>query len=148
MTMTSSGQIMSWPDYLKTKRNMNIKLRDLCETLIVYILLITFQLVQMVLTVNKPHVRRFIAWIESADWTPWPSKMQSNTSHLKMVHYLSWSYVSLQSISKQRRPCISIISCSVLWQANIILVDIPEQITPVPGILPLCGTLFVVMIYA
>ncbi len=42
MTMTTNGHIMSWPDYLKTKGNMNIKLRDLCETLIVYILLSTF----------------------------------------------------------------------------------------------------------
>ncbi len=58
---------MSWTDYLKTKGNVNIKLRDLCETLIVYILLSTFQLVHMVLTVKKPDVRRFIAWIESAD---------------------------------------------------------------------------------
>ncbi len=24
----------------------------------------------MVLTINKPDVRRFIAWIESADWNP------------------------------------------------------------------------------
>ncbi len=67
MTMTTSGQIMSLTDYLKTKGNVKIKLRDLCETLIVYILLSTFQLVHMVLTVNKPDVRRFIAWIESAD---------------------------------------------------------------------------------
>ncbi len=58
---------MSWSDYLKKKGNVNIKLRDLCETLIVYILLSTFQLVHMVLTVNKPDVRRFITWIESAD---------------------------------------------------------------------------------
>ncbi len=56
---------MPWSDCLKTKGNMNIKLRDLCETLIVYILLSTFQLVHMVLTVNKADVR--IAWIESAD---------------------------------------------------------------------------------
>ncbi len=34
-----------------------------CESLIVYILLSTFQIVHMVLTVNKPNVRRFIAWI-------------------------------------------------------------------------------------
>ncbi len=67
MTMTISGQIMSWTDYLKTKGNVNIKLRDLCETLIVYILLSTFQFVHMVLTVNKPDIRRFIAWIVSAD---------------------------------------------------------------------------------
>ncbi len=71
MTITTSGQIMSWPDYLKTKGNVNIKLWDLCEILIVYILFSTFQSVHMVLTVNKPDVRRFIAWIESADWNPW-----------------------------------------------------------------------------
>ncbi len=64
MTMTTSGQIMPWSDdCLKTKRNVNIKLRDLYETLIVYILHSTFSLVHMVLTVNKPDVRRFIAWI-------------------------------------------------------------------------------------
>ncbi len=67
MNMTTSGQIMPWSDCLKTNGNVNIKLRDLCETLIVYILLSTFSLVHMVLTVNKPDVRRFIAWIESAD---------------------------------------------------------------------------------
>ncbi len=67
MTMTTSGQIMSWINYLKTKGNVNIKLQDLCETLIVYILPSTFELVHMVLTVNKPDVRRFIAWIMSAD---------------------------------------------------------------------------------
>ncbi len=67
MTMTTTGQIMSWSDYLTTKGNMNIKLRDLCETSIVYILLSTFQLVHMVLTVNIPDVRRCIAWMESAD---------------------------------------------------------------------------------
>ncbi len=42
MTMTTSGQIMLWSDCLKTKGNVNIKLRDLCETLIVYNLLSTF----------------------------------------------------------------------------------------------------------
>ncbi len=42
MTMTTSGQIMPWSDCLKTKGKLNIKLRDLCETLIVYILLSTF----------------------------------------------------------------------------------------------------------
>ncbi len=67
VAMTTSGHIMLWSDYLKTKENVNIKMRDLCETLIVYILLSTFQLVHMVLTVNKPDVRRFIAWIGSAD---------------------------------------------------------------------------------
>ncbi len=70
MTMTTSGQIMSWPVYLKTQGNVNIKLWDLCEILVVYILLSSFESVHMVLTVNKPDVRRFIAWIEWADWNP------------------------------------------------------------------------------
>ncbi len=73
MTMTTCGQIMPWPDYLKTKENVNIKLRDLCETLIVYILLSTFQLVHMLLTVNTPDVRRFFEWIEPAELNPWRS---------------------------------------------------------------------------
>ncbi len=30
MTMSTSGQILSWPDYLKTKENVNIMLVDLC----------------------------------------------------------------------------------------------------------------------
>ncbi len=42
MTMTTSGQIMPWSDWLKTKGNVKIKLQDLCKTLIVYILLSTF----------------------------------------------------------------------------------------------------------
>ncbi len=42
MTMTTSGHIMTWSDCLKTKGNVKIKLWDLCETLIVYILLSTF----------------------------------------------------------------------------------------------------------
>ncbi len=42
MTMTNRGQIMPWSDCFKTKGNVKIKLRDLCETLIVYILLSTF----------------------------------------------------------------------------------------------------------
>ncbi len=71
MTMTTSGQFVSWPHYLKTKGNVNIKLWDLPEILIVYILFSTFQSVYMVLTVNKSDVRRFIAWIESADWNAW-----------------------------------------------------------------------------
>ncbi len=58
---------MPLSDCLKTKGNLKIKLRDLCETLIVYILLSSFQLVHMVLTVNKHDVRRFIIWIESND---------------------------------------------------------------------------------
>ncbi len=67
----SHDQIMPWPDYLKTKGNVNTTFWDLCEILIVYILLSTFQSVHMVLTVNKPDVRLFIARIESADWNPW-----------------------------------------------------------------------------
>ncbi len=65
MTMTTSGQIMPCSDYLKTKGNVIIKWWDLCETLIVYIVLSTFQSVSMLLIVNKPDVRRFIAWIVS-----------------------------------------------------------------------------------
>ncbi len=42
MTMTTSEQSMPWSDCLKTKGNVKIKLQDLCETLIVYILLSTF----------------------------------------------------------------------------------------------------------
>ncbi len=42
VTITTSGQIMSRSDYLKTKTNVKIKLQDLCETLIIYILLSTF----------------------------------------------------------------------------------------------------------
>ncbi len=76
MTLTTSGQIMSWPDYLKTKVNVNIKFWDLCEILIVYILLSTFQSVHMVLIVNTLDVRRLIAWIESADWNPWSCHSQ------------------------------------------------------------------------
>ncbi len=30
MTMTTSGQILPWPDYRKTKENVNITLLDLC----------------------------------------------------------------------------------------------------------------------
>ncbi len=48
MTMTTSGQVMSClSDYLKTKGNVNIKLQYLCETLIVYILLSTLQIVHV-----------------------------------------------------------------------------------------------------
>ncbi len=72
-TMTSSGKILLWPYYLKTKRNVNIKLWDLCETLILYSLLSTFQLVDMTLTVNRCDVRRCMVWMESADWIPWVS---------------------------------------------------------------------------
>ncbi len=48
--------------------NVNIKLWDLCETLIVYILLSTFQ---WALTVNWPDVRRYIASIDPAYSIPW-----------------------------------------------------------------------------
>ncbi len=37
MTITTRGQILSWPDYHKTKENVNIRLLDLCESLTVYI---------------------------------------------------------------------------------------------------------------
>ncbi len=60
MTMTISGQIKSWPDYLMTKGNVNIKLLDLCESLIVYILLSTCQWVHMTLAVNRHAVDRYI----------------------------------------------------------------------------------------
>ncbi len=86
MTMTTRGQIMLWSDYLKTKETVNIMLRDLCETLIVYIFLSTFQLVHMVMTVNKPDVRRFTTWIESADW---------NLCIWSLIHML---FVALSSV--------------------------------------------------
>ncbi len=93
MTMITSGQIMSWPDYLKTKGNVNIKLWDLCEILIVYNLLSTFQSVHMVLTVNKPDVRRFIAWIESADWNPW--YYISHNPSCSIVVFVCVNYIKL-----------------------------------------------------
>ncbi len=40
MTMPTSGQILSWPDYHKTKENVNVKLLDL---VFVYMLLSTCQ---------------------------------------------------------------------------------------------------------
>ncbi len=43
ITMTTNEQIWSWPDYCKTNINVSIKLLDLCESLIVYILLSTFK---------------------------------------------------------------------------------------------------------
>ncbi len=54
MTMTTSGQIMSWSDCYQTNGNVKINLRGLCETLIVYILCSRLELVYMVLTVNLP----------------------------------------------------------------------------------------------
>ncbi len=67
MTVTTSGRFSHDPI---TKGNINIKLWDLYESLIVYILLNKFQWVHMALAVNRPDVRRFIAWIEPADWNP------------------------------------------------------------------------------
>ncbi len=51
MTMTTSGQILSWLDYRKTKENVNIKLLDV---VFVYILLSICQWVQMALAINIP----------------------------------------------------------------------------------------------
>ncbi len=102
MTMTTSGQIMSWSDCLKTKGNGKIKLRDLCEILIVYILLSRFQLVHMVLTVNKPDVRRFITWIEPADWNLWsvnylwPANWPNRCTSMKwayLYHFLLYVFI-------------------------------------------------------
>ncbi len=53
MTVATSGQIYSWPDYLKTKGNVNIKLLDLRKSLIVYILLCRCQWVHMALAVKQ-----------------------------------------------------------------------------------------------
>ncbi len=59
MTMTTSGQIFSYSDCHKTKENVNIKLLDLCESFIVYILLSTCQWVHIVhkQTWYPPYVR-------------------------------------------------------------------------------------------
>ncbi len=54
MTMTTSGQIWSWPDYCKTKENVNLTLLDLCVC--VYILLSTSQCVHMALAINRPDI--------------------------------------------------------------------------------------------
>ncbi len=61
---------------LLTKGSVNINLLDLCETLIIYILLSIFQLVHMVLTIKKHDVRRFITSIESAHWNPWDNTVK------------------------------------------------------------------------
>ncbi len=60
--------IYSWgrPLSVKTKWYKNIKLWDLCESLIVYILFSTCQWVHVALAVNSPDVRRFITW--RASW--------------------------------------------------------------------------------
>ncbi len=50
MTVTTRGQIQSCPDYCKTEENVNI---NLCESLIVYILLSTCH---MTLAVNRPDI--------------------------------------------------------------------------------------------
>ncbi len=53
---------MPWSDCLKTKGNVNIKLRDLCETFD------CLHFAQYILiSLHGIDVRRFIAWIESAD---------------------------------------------------------------------------------
>ncbi len=70
---------------LKTKGNVNIKLWDLCESLIVYILLSTFQWIHMALAVNIPDVRGFIAWIE--------------VSWLKPLTMLTWDAMWLKQLS-------------------------------------------------
>ncbi len=56
MTMTTSGQILLWPDYHKKKENVNIKLLDLWESSIVYILLSTCQWVQVTFAINIPDI--------------------------------------------------------------------------------------------
>ncbi len=56
LTMTTRGQIYSCPDYCKTKWNVNIKLLDLCESLIVYILLGTFQWFHLTKAINRPDI--------------------------------------------------------------------------------------------
>ncbi len=56
---------------LKIKGNVNIKLWGLCESLIVYIVFNKFQWIHMAMAVNRPDVRRYIEWIEPADWLPW-----------------------------------------------------------------------------
>ncbi len=77
MSLSSSMQITwPWPQVdrlchgLITLRQMEIWTQS-CKTWIIYILLSTFQLVHMVLTVNKADVRKFITWIEWADWKLW-----------------------------------------------------------------------------
>ncbi len=102
MTMPTSGQIMSQSDCLETKGNVNIKLWDFCETLIVYILLSTFQVVHMVLTVNKPDVRRFISLIESAD-----------SKSLKTIVKLQIDMTLLYSYSQENRLHLLLTRCKV-----------------------------------
>ncbi len=52
MTMTTIGQT----NYRKTKENVSIKLLEMCESLIVYILLRTCKWVHMVLAINRPDI--------------------------------------------------------------------------------------------
>ncbi len=54
----------------------------------------------MVLTVNKPDVRRFITWIESADWNPW----------LCRIYFL----ILLRWASKSPWDLVFVF-CSVIW---------------------------------
>ncbi len=93
MDMTPSGHIYSWSDYLKRKGNMNIKLWDLYETLIVYILLSSLQYVSMTLTVNRLDVRIFITWIESADWIPWLHMQITHNDQQGVGSNQFWKYV-------------------------------------------------------
>ncbi len=51
MTMSTIGQIYSWPDYCKTKENVNI-----VRHVFVYILLSTCQWVHMALAINRPDI--------------------------------------------------------------------------------------------
>ncbi len=64
------GQMHSWPDYLKTKGHMNIKWRDLHESLFTLCWSIC-QWILIVLAVNRADVRRFITWMEWAGWITW-----------------------------------------------------------------------------
>ncbi len=66
---------MSWPDYLKTKGNMNIKLWDFdC-------LHFTQDISHMELTVNKPYVRRF-----TANWNPCACALHSDTNMIEAAN--------------------------------------------------------------
>ncbi len=77
-TMPQSPMQITWSavgrfshDLITLRQKETWKLWDLCESLIVYILLRTFQWIHMALAVKRPNARRFIAWIKPADWKPW-----------------------------------------------------------------------------
>ncbi len=53
MTMTTSGWIWSWPDYCKTKENVNIILLDLCLFAFYFS---TCQWVHMAMAINRPDI--------------------------------------------------------------------------------------------